>query len=146
MCMAIWKHDNTFKPEKWPNCSNDIFKCIFVNENVSIAIQISLEFVTMDQTKDIPALLQILAWRRPGKSHYLTQWWLDYRRIYASLGLNEIIANWVSAYAWDWYLEGWDRHVCLCVLYHQMIYMLHICCSMGGIRLCFTPSSTFLHP
>ena len=23
-------------------------------------------------------------------SHYLNQWWLDYRRIYASLGLNEI--------------------------------------------------------
>ena len=24
-------------------------------------------------------------------SHYLNQWWLDYRRIYASLGLNELI-------------------------------------------------------
>ena len=24
-------------------------------------------------------------------SHYLDQWWLDYRRIYASLGLNELI-------------------------------------------------------
>ena len=23
-------------------------------------------------------------------SHYLNQWWLDYRRIYASLGLNEL--------------------------------------------------------
>ena len=25
-------------------------------------------------------------------SHYLNQWWLDYRRIYASLGLNELTA------------------------------------------------------
>ena len=25
------------------------------------------------------------------RSHYLNQWWLDYRRIYASLGLNELI-------------------------------------------------------
>ena len=25
-------------------------------------------------------------------SHYLNQWWLDYRRIYASLGLNEVIS------------------------------------------------------
>ena len=24
-------------------------------------------------------------------SHYLNQWWLDYRRIYASIGLNELI-------------------------------------------------------
>ena len=28
-------------------------------------------------------------------SHYLNQWWLDYRRIYASLGLNELTANFV---------------------------------------------------
>ena len=26
-------------------------------------------------------------------SHYLNQWWLDYRRIYASLGLNELTTN-----------------------------------------------------
>ena len=28
-------------------------------------------------------------------SHYLNQWWLDYRRIYASLGLNEL-TSWMS--------------------------------------------------
>ena len=27
-------------------------------------------------------------------SHYLNQWWLDYRRIYASLGLNELNTQW----------------------------------------------------
>ena len=27
------------------------------------------------------------------QSHYLNQWWLDYRRIYASLGLNECEVN-----------------------------------------------------
>ena len=32
-------------------------------------------------------------------SHYLNQWWLDYRRIYASLGLNELInAFWIPLY------------------------------------------------
>ena len=32
-----------------------------------------------------------MAWRRPGVSHYLDQWWLVYWRIYASLGLNELM-------------------------------------------------------
>ena len=36
---------------------------------------------------NIPALVLIM-W--PATSQYLNQWWLDYRRIYASLGLNEI--------------------------------------------------------
>ena len=26
-------------------------------------------------------------------SHYLNQWWIDYRRIYASLGLNELMSS-----------------------------------------------------
>ena len=32
-----------------------------------------------------------MAWCRPGSSHYLNQTWLFYRRIYASLGLNELL-------------------------------------------------------
>ena len=28
-------------------------------------------------------------------SHYLNQWWLDYRRIYASLGLNELMVDFI---------------------------------------------------
>ena len=37
-------------------------------------------------------------------SHYLNQWWLDYRRIYASLGLNEL-KQWSSF--WEWWV--WPR-------------------------------------
>ena len=52
----------------------------------------------MGPINNIPTLVQVMAWRRPGAkplseqapSHYLNQWWLDYRRIYASLGLNEL--------------------------------------------------------
>ena len=42
------------------------FKCIFLNENVWIALKISLEFVPKFQINNIPALVQIMAWRRPG--------------------------------------------------------------------------------
>ena len=45
---------------------DDIFKSIFLNENVWISIKISLEFVPNWPINDIPALVQIMAWRRPG--------------------------------------------------------------------------------
>ena len=69
--------------------ADDIFKCIFLNENASIAIKISLKFVPTGPINNIPALVQILAWRQ-ATSHYPNQWWSVYRRIYASLGPNEL--------------------------------------------------------
>ena len=63
-----------------------IFKWIFLNENVSISIDISLEFVTRGPINNIPTLVQVMAWRRPLSEPMM----LEYRRIYASLGLNEI--------------------------------------------------------
>ena len=45
---------------------DDIFKCIFWYENVWIAIKISLMFVPMSPSNNIPALFQIMAWRLPG--------------------------------------------------------------------------------
>ena len=41
------------------------FKCIFVNENVWIAINILVKFVPNGQTNNIPALAQIMARHRP---------------------------------------------------------------------------------
>ena len=45
---------------------DDIFKCIFLNENSSISIKISLKFVPKGPINNIPALIQIMAWRRSG--------------------------------------------------------------------------------
>ena len=45
---------------------DDIFKCIFLNETAWISIQISLKFVPKVPINNIPALVQIMAWRRPG--------------------------------------------------------------------------------
>ena len=46
--------------------ADDIFKCIFLNENVWIPIEISLKFVPHGSINNIPGLVQIMAWRRPG--------------------------------------------------------------------------------
>ena len=46
--------------------ADDIFKCIFLNENVWIPIEISLKFVPKGPINNIPVLVQIMAWRRSG--------------------------------------------------------------------------------
>ena len=43
-----------------------IFKCIFLNENVWIPNKISPKFVRKGLINNIPALVQIMIWRRPG--------------------------------------------------------------------------------
>ena len=45
---------------------DNILKCIFLNENVWLSIKISQNFVPKGPIKNIPALVQIMAWRRPG--------------------------------------------------------------------------------
>ena len=55
----------------WPrqngrHIADDTFKRIFMNENVIISINISLKFVPKGLINNITALVQIMAWRRPG--------------------------------------------------------------------------------
>ena len=58
---------NTLKPsQNGRHFADDIFKRIFVNENVRISIKISLKFVPKGPINNIPALVQIMAWRRAG--------------------------------------------------------------------------------
>ena len=45
---------------------DDIFRCILLNENIWITINISLSFVPKGPIDNIPALVQIMAWRRSG--------------------------------------------------------------------------------
>ena len=46
--------------------ADDIFKCIFLKENVWNPTKISLKFVPKGPINNIPALVQIMAWRHPG--------------------------------------------------------------------------------
>ena len=57
---------NTLRPrQNVRHFPDDIFKCVFLNENVWIPIKISLKFVPKGPIYNIPALVQII-WRRPG--------------------------------------------------------------------------------
>ena len=58
---------NSLRPrQNGRNFADDTFKCIFLNENISISIKITLKFVPNGPINNIPALVQITAWRRPG--------------------------------------------------------------------------------
>ena len=46
--------------------ADDIFNCIYENENEWIPPRISLKLVPKVRINNIPALVQIMAWRRPG--------------------------------------------------------------------------------
>ena len=46
--------------------ADDIFKCIFLNENDTIHIQISLKFIPRGPIDNKPALVRVMAWRRIG--------------------------------------------------------------------------------
>ena len=62
-----WQNSvNTLRPRQNGRRFADTFKPIFLNENVRISIKISLKFVPKGQINNIPALVQIMAWRRPG--------------------------------------------------------------------------------
>ena len=56
---------DTLRPrKKYRHFADDIFKRIFLNENLWIFIQISPKFVPKGPINNIPALVQIMAWRR----------------------------------------------------------------------------------
>ena len=55
-----------------------------------------MKYVPNGPIDDIPALVKMMAWPRPGNkplSNYLNQWWLNGRRIYAPFGINELMIN-----------------------------------------------------
>ena len=64
---AFWPAFNTLRPRRnKQHFADDIFKRIFFNEDAWISIKISLKFVLKGPINNIPALVQIMAWRRSG--------------------------------------------------------------------------------
>ena len=65
----IWRHwgslisINTLGPrQNGRHFPDDIFKCIFLNENIWISIKFSLKFVPKGTINNIAALVQMMAW------------------------------------------------------------------------------------
>ena len=81
---------NTLRPrQNGRHFPDDIFKCIFLNENVSITIKFSLKFPRAKLTIFQHWFGEWLG-AKQATSHYLNQGWTVYWHIYASLSLNEL--------------------------------------------------------
>ena len=66
-CGLVKMPFNTLRPRKnGRHFADDNFKCIFLNENVWIPVKISLKYVPKGPINNIPALVQIMAWRHYG--------------------------------------------------------------------------------
>ena len=69
--------------------ADDIFKCILLNENDRIPIQVSLKFVRRSPIDNKAALAQVIIWTNADPIHW---------RTYAALG----VEGWVGGWGWGW--------------------------------------------
>ena len=77
----------------------DIIKWIFLNESIWISIKISLNFDPKGLIKNISALVQVMAWCRPGDKP-LSKPMMVSPLTHASLGLNELGWGGVEGEVW----------------------------------------------
>ena len=116
---------NTLRPrQNGCHFADDIFKCIFLNENIWILIKISLKFVPNASINNIPALVQIMAWRHPGdkplsepmmvnlpthicviRPQWVRRSWAPFQYPIRCL----IVRSQEVLKAWDWCLESSDH-------------------------------------
>ena len=67
ICVTQPQWVNTLRPRQNGRLfADDIFACNSLNENVWISVKISLKFILNGSINNIPAFVQIMAWRRPG--------------------------------------------------------------------------------
>ena len=98
---------NTIRLRK--NChhfANDIFKCIFSNENIWILINISLKCVSRGLIDNIPSLVPIMAWHHiPGDtplSEPMMFSLLTHICVSRPHWVIDILSN-VLSHMWQWY-------------------------------------------
>ena len=67
ICTSMLLFLNTLRPrQNGRHFADDLFKGIFLKENMWIPIKFSRQFVPKGPVNNIPALVQIMAWRHPG--------------------------------------------------------------------------------
>ena len=72
VCVFLSFHNrwmlNTLRPRKnaWWSFRRRYFRFVLLNENIWISIKISLKFLPKGPINNIPALVPIMTWRRPG--------------------------------------------------------------------------------
>ena len=96
--LTSYHYLNTLRPKQnGSHFADDIFKCIFLNENEWISLKISLKFVLKGPINNIPALVQIMAWCRPGNKP-LSEPMMDNLPMH----ICGTLPQWVNQYSINW--------------------------------------------
>ena len=112
--------------------AGNIFKYIFLNENLWISLNISLNFVPKGHINNVPALVQIMAWRRRQAIIWKNDG-LGYWHIYASLGLNELTCE-VLNFCEETQIEVHSQRKQEQTLFHKVSIMVIVSLVMEGAR------------
>ena len=141
---------NTLRPrQNGRHFADAIFKCIFLNENVWIPIKISWKFVPKGPINNIPALVQIMAWHRPGEKPLSES-------MMVGLPMHICVTRpqWVKTFSscWHWYISTVFNH-CKCIIHyiipstemHFIKYSLLNCTFLHILWLHF-PLKHFIYP
>ena len=93
----LWSHTtllNTLRPKQnGRHFTDDTFKRIFLNEMFEFRLKFHWSLFLRVQLTIFQQWFRWWLGAVQATSHYLNQWWLVYRRIYVSLGLNELNAT-----------------------------------------------------
>ena len=128
----IWKMIiNTLRPrQNGRHFADDIFKCIFLNENIWIPIKISVKFVPKGPINNIPALVQIMAWRRPGDKPLS-----ELMMVSLTTHICVTRPQWVKQNTfndeWWIYVHSVERLLHICIYTHIYIYIINSVMSMS---------------
>ena len=110
--LGICSSVNTLGPRQNGRHFLDIFKWIFMNASVWIPIKFSLQFVPKGPVDNIPSLIQIMSWRRPGNEPLSEPMivilstrpqWVNYQATdYCIIKSNKIVGShtFISHYEW----------------------------------------------
>ena len=77
--------------------ADDIFKCNFINENISFSINSPLNFVPKGPTDNKWSLVEVMAWRRTGDITLPEPMMTQFSDAYASSDLNELMQDWSNS-------------------------------------------------
>ena len=111
---------------------SDIFKCIFVYENVWVSIEILLKIVPQGPINNIPALVQIMALHQPDDkplsepmmvslvTHICVTQWVKYGHL--DMGSNELIV--LPLIRHYWCLVELDFDACQCAYHYQSMLLI----------------------
>ena len=99
---------NTLRPRlNGRHVAHDIFKCIFLNENIWILTKISLSYVPYGLIDNMAALVQIMAWHQPGykplSEQVMGKFGDAYMHLLASMSQATIVQTCTRI------LPGWNR-------------------------------------